>query len=247
MIKRVAAGLFVILFLFAGDARPDRSEKEYAEYKFARVQYNPSGRGCAGQFNSFYNQQRQPPWQHDYPHSEDFFLGMVAGVTGIHTNVEAYKIVRLDSEEIFEYPFLYIAEPGYIDLSSEEEEKLRQFFNRGGFAMFDDFRGLECLYNLEQQMLRLFPNRRMERLEINEPIFHSFYDIDSLDMVPPYGTNPPTFWGMRDEDDRLIMIANADNDFGEYWEYIDNGARPLEPGVQSFQFGVNYLIYAMTH
>jgi hypothetical protein len=57
----------------------------------------------------------------------------------------------------------------------------------------------------------------------------------------------PSFWGMKDEEGRLILVANADNDFGEYWEDIDRGAEALRPAVQSFQFGLNYLIYAMTH
>jgi hypothetical protein len=52
---------------------------------------------------------------------------------------------------------------------------------------------------------------------------------------------------MKDEEGRLILVANADNDFGEYWEDIDRGAEALRPAVQSFQFGLNYLIYAMTH
>jgi hypothetical protein len=52
---------------------------------------------------------------------------------------------------------------------------------------------------------------------------------------------------MKDDKGRLIMVANADNDFGEYWEDIDNGGQALKPAIQSFQFGVNYLIYAMTH
>ena len=52
---------------------------------------------------------------------------------------------------------------------------------------------------------------------------------------------------MKDETGRLILMANVANDFGEFWEDIDRGARPLNPAVQSFQFGINYLIYAMTH
>ena len=47
----------------------------------------------------------------------------------------------LDSPEIFKYPFLYFSEPGFMDLTDEEVKNLREYFNRGGFAMFDDFRG----------------------------------------------------------------------------------------------------------
>ena len=43
------------------------------------------------------------------------------------------------------------------------------------------------------------------------------------------------------------MITNDNNDFGEYWEWVDKGQLPFKPAAQSFRLGVNYLIYAMTH
>ena len=243
MIKRIGAGTFILILLLAGPASPDRVPKEYSEFTFARVAFNFSdGPGA-------YNRERQRPWEHDYPRSEDFFLAMVGQVTGVRTNVESFEVVRLDSKELFKYPFVYFSEPGFMDMTEKEEKNLREYFNRGGFAMFDDFRG-EARANLEEQMFRVFPERRMVRIELKDPVFHSFYDITTLEMAPPYvnyNSGLPSFWGMKDETGRLILMANADNDFGEYWEDIDLGAEALHPAVQSFQFGVNYLIYAMTH
>lgn len=243
MIKRFGAGTLILVLMSAGTAIPNRVPKEQAEFTFARLQFNWfSGPGSI-------NAEGQPPWMHDYARSEDFFLAMVGQVTGISTNVEAFQIVRLDKPEIFKYPFLYVSEPGFMDLTEKEEENFRQYFNRGGFAMFDDFRGRHFA-NLEEQMLRVFPERRFVRLDLKEDLFRTFYDIDSLEMAPPYPDpfgDGPSFWGMKDDKGRLILIANVANDFGEYWEDIDLGRAPLRPSVQSFQFGVNYLIYAMTH
>lgn len=241
MIRRVTAGAFLLILGFAGPAIPDMVPRPQAEYVFARVHFNMTFEGTF--------RGGEPPWRHDYPFSEDFFLGMVSGVTGVRTSLDSYEIVRLNSPDIFKYPFLYFSEPGFMDLTDEELPNLREYLNRGGFAMFDDFRG-DDLRNLEEQMLRVFPDRTMVRLGLNEQIFRTFYDIDSLEMPPPYrnwNSGTPTFWGMKDDNDRLILVANADNDFGEYWEDIDHGREALHPAVQSFQFGVNYLIYAMTH
>jgi hypothetical protein len=242
MHKRLALVL-VLLFGFAPLAIPDKAEKEYSEYTFARVQFNWRNGGGA------INGERQPPWQHDYPKSEDFFLTMVSEVTGVYTNPRSFQVVQLDSEDIFRYPFLYFSEPGFMDLTSDEVTNLREYFNRGGFAMFDDFRGYH-FQNLLVVMKQVFPDREMFQMELREPVFRAFYDIETLEMMPPYrniDSGDPTFWGMKDENDRLIVVANADNDFGEFWEDIDNGNQVLQPSVQSFQFGVNYLIYAMTH
>jgi Domain of unknown function (DUF4159) len=240
MIKRLGLGSIILILLCAGPAIPDRVPREHAEYVFARVKFHMN-------VDAIF--QREAAWHHDYPYSEDFFLGMVSGVTGVRTNVEAFEIVELDSPDIFKYPFLYFSEPGFLDLTDDELKNLREYFNRGGFAMFDDFRG-RALLNLEEQLRLVFPDRELFRLKLEDPIFHTFYEIDSLEMPPPY-MNPdsgkPTFWGMKDDKDRLILVANADNDFGEFWEDIDHGREALHPAVQSFQFGVNYLIYAMTH
>ena len=241
MIKRIGLGSIILILLCAGPAQPDKVPKERSEYTFARVSFSVLRGGI--------NREGQLPWEHDYPRSEDFFLAMVGQVTGVSTNVEAFQIVDLDSPEIFKYPYLYFSEPGYMDLNNEEVKNLRDYFNRGGFAMFDDFRG-RALLNLEEQLRLVFPDRELFRLKLQDPIFHSFYEIDSLEMPPPYinfDSGTPTFWGMKDDKGRLILVANADNDFGEFWEDIDLGREALHPAVQSFQFGVNYLIYAMTH
>ena len=150
MIKRIGAGTFILILLLAGPASPDRVPKEYSEFTFARVAFSFSnGRGA-------YNQQGQRPWEHDYPKSEDFFLAMVGQVTGVRTNVESFEVVRLDSKELFTYPFLYFSEPGFMDMTEKEEKNLREYFNRGGFAMFDDFRG--GWFGLNSRILSSIPS-----------------------------------------------------------------------------------------
>ena len=90
----------------------------------------------------------------------------------------------------------------------------------------------------------------MVKLDVSEPIFHSFYDIDSLHMDPPYrnyNSGDPSFWGMKDESGRLILVATADNDMGEFFEWVDKGEMPFKPAALATRIVVNYLVYAMTH
>ncbi len=239
IVKKFAA-VALLLAVFAPDARPDVRD-ETAEFTFARVQFNMT-------FEAIFD--REAPWHHDYPYAEDLYLGLVEEYTGVHTSPEAYQIVQLDSEDIFRFPFLYFSEPGFMDLTDAEESNLRAYFERGGFAMFDDFRGAD-LDHLRLQMKKLFPNREMFPLEIRDSMFSSFFDIESLEMDPPYTDNRfsgyPEFWSMRDEHGRLIMIANQNNDLGEFWEGLDRGEVSLESSAKAVRLGVNYLIYAMTH
>jgi hypothetical protein len=238
---RKLAVAFVFLLVFFSLGISDVPELSGSEFIFARVKFNMDMRSMFD--------YREAPWHHDYPESEDLYLTMLKEVTSVRTTPESYIIVELDSPDIFKYPFLYFSEPGYMQLTPKETENLREYFMRGGFVMFDDFRGRDFL-NLQYQLKKVFPDREMIRLNVTDTIFKSFYEIDSLEMIPPY-FNPnsgiPEFWGMKDDKDRLILVANRDNDFGEFWEWVNKGEMPFQPAAQSVRFGINYLIYAMMH
>lgn len=218
-----------------------------SEFTFARVEFTMSLSA---------NFQREAPWHHDFPFSEDLYLSMVQEVTRVNTSPKSFKIVRFDDPEVFQFPFLYVSEPGFMALTEKEVAGLRNYINRGGFVMYDDFRGRD-LINLQRQMKRVFPERDMVRLDVSHEIFHAFYDIETLDMQLPYGgdgadprfagATRAEFWAMKDDEDRVVMIANQNNDFGEFWEWVDRGEMPFQPAAQSVRFGINYLIYAMTH
>jgi hypothetical protein len=242
MKKLVALTLFIMVF--ASFATSDSPPVPDAEFTFARVQFNMTSRS----FMDF----REAPWHHDYPFSEDLILTMLTEVTRIHTTPRAYKIVQLSSPDIFQYPFLYVSEPGYMDLTDKETVNLRNYLNRGGFVMFDDFRtahGSRDMANLRVQMKKVFPDRDFFRLDARHPVFHTFYDLSSIDMPAPYYQESmvPEFMGMNDDNGVLQIVANHNNDFGEFWEWVDKGEMEFQPAAQSVKFGINYLIYAMTH
>lgn len=235
--------LAVFLVVSASQAISDIPEKTGSEFVFARVQFNMDARWIFD--------YREAPWHHDYPFSEDLYLTMVKEVTGINTTSKSFQIVQLDSPDLFKYPLAYISEPGYFEMTPKEVVNFREYLNRGGFAVCDDFRGHD-LNILRSEMKRVFPDREMFKLDISHPIFHTFYDMDSLVMEPPYYDyrflgGKPEFWGMNDDKGRLIMIANQNNDLGEFWEWVDRGEMKFQPAAKSVRFGINYLVYAMTH
>ena len=64
-------------------------------------------------------------------------------------------------------------------------------------------------------------------------------------MKAPYGEWTPQFWGMSDEHGRLQVIANYNNDIGDFWKYLDEGAKPLKDSSRAIRLGINYIVYAM--
>ena len=91
------------------------------------------------------------------------------------------NILPLDDRELYKFPLAYMSEPGYWTLTDDQALGLRSYLQKGGFVVFDDFRG-EHWGNFESQLLRVLPEARLVELDVSHPIFHSFFDIETLDM-----------------------------------------------------------------
>jgi hypothetical protein len=163
--------------------------------------------------------------------------------------VDGSNVFALDDPELFNYPIAYMSEPGAWSASDAEAEGLRRYLLKGGFIIFDDFRDYDW-NNLEEQMRRVLPDLRFVQLDASSPVFHSFFEINSLDILPSYGNYAPTYYGLFEDNDptkRLLAIANRDGDLGEYWEYSDTGLDPVDLSNSAYKFGVNYFVYGLTH
>ena len=245
--KLVLASLAILFFLTLslGNQRQRRyslpEEPEGTEFIFARIWFS-SGRG-------FRNFGFRAGWAHDYPDAEEHILQVANEATGINLHKMSYVIIRLDDEELFRYPFSYMSEVGEMSMSEREVEVLREYLNRGGFVMVDDFDSQYSLDWFASQMKMVFPGRDFVELTVEHPIFHTFYKIPTLDVESPfqYRGGRPKFYGYFDDNGRLCMIINHNNDIGDFWEWIDQPRYPLEPSTEALRFGINYFIYSLTH
>jgi len=177
------------------------------------------------------------------------------------TNLDAFSYenaILLTDENIRRYPFLYALEVGYMSLSPGEIEGLRDYLKAGGFLVIDDFWGTREWDQFEYQMSRVFPQHPIIDLELDHPVFNTFYDIDEILQVPAYGR----FWrgqtferdgyvphvkGILDDDGRLMVIINWNTDLGDAWEWAEQPDYPVQYSTFAFQMGVNMIIYAMSH
>ena len=189
-------------------------------------------------------------WAHDYPVAEEHILQIMSETTGLHTNQMSYRVVELSSPEIFKYPFAYVSEPGEMDLTDEEVENLRQYIDRGGFVMLDDFGGQrdqEEFQRFKPNIDRAFPDREMYILNDNHPLLHNFFDVDGLLMEHPMTRAKSIFYGLNDSKGRLSMIVCFNNDVGDYWEFIDSPQYLVKPSAEALKLGINFVMYSMTH
>lgn len=223
------------------------------QFTFARIKY----RGFA-----HWSGPEGPGWSHDYPDAEENFTKILRDISSVRPFVESGDIVggavvALDDPLLFKYPVTYMSEPGGWDPNDKEIACFRDYFLKGGFMIFDDFReGWRGDYDwthLRQQVARALPKAKWVQLTGNEPIFDSFFKIDlkaAVSSTSAYGTNPPTYWAIYQDNDpkkRMIMIANVDDDIGESWQWSASGFVPIAAANETYKLGVNYVIYALTH
>ena len=217
------------------------------KFTFARLQYTSGG----GIFGGRFRRGGGAGWAHDYPRAERNFMKILKEITSLdpYTGPAGGTILKLDDPELCKFPFAYMSEPGYWTMTDEEALNLRNYMLKGGFLVFDDFRGGDW-YNFEEQLHRVLPDARLVQLDVSAPVFHSFFDIESLDFVQLYDRDVPVFFGVFEDNDpgkRLMVVANYNNDIGEYWEFSDTGYVAIDLSNEAYKFGVNYVIYAMTH
>ena len=190
-----------------------------------------------------------PPWSHDWPRSEEHFMKIMAEITRLDVNPSGH-IISFQNDDCYKYPIAYLYEVGYIDLSDEEAHRMSEYLLRGGFLIVDDFRGPREMANFIRQMKRVFPGRTLQELPPTHDIWKSFFDVSDLKIEPPpiYGRRfVPQYFGMKDDTGRMMMVVNYNNDISEYWEWSDDPLMPIDETNEAYEYGVNYLMYALTH
>lgn len=224
-------------------------------FTFARVRYKGYDHWAG---------REGPGWAHDYPDAEENFAKILRDITNIRPFIEqgpmlGSVLIAVDDPLLFKYPVSYMSEPGGWHPSQKEITALRSYLLKGGFMIFDDFReggrwGADWT-NLRQIMAAAIPTARWVQLTGNEPIFHSFFDIDMKSAVvwpstSAYGERPPTYWTVYQDNDpkkRMLVLANVDNDIGESWQWSSHGFVPISQANEIYKLGINYVIYGLTH
>lgn len=197
---------------------------------------------------------RAATWAYDYPTAELNLYEALERTTLVH--IEGQPIVlNLRDERIFEYPVLYLCEPGYWLTSDEEVENLKKYFARGGFMIIDDFhdyRGKNgpqwsnFYYNIKQ----IFPDREPVALDPSHPIWSIYFDIDPIEAASTkdfegFGKYDDEYYGIFNDDGRLMCIICYNQDIGDGWEWPNRNFE--DSSTVSFQMAINFIMYALTH
>jgi hypothetical protein len=220
---------------------------EKTEWVFGRLRY-PSGGGRRWGGGS---------WATDYPKADRQFVQGVRRLTRLHTR-PVEQVVDIDSDEIYNTPWLYAVEVGYWELNPRQAARLREYLQRGGFLMTDDFHGTDQWMAFHETLRTVFPDRMVVDIEKDHQIFHVMHDLDERFQVPGIqmfrsgrtwerdGVDPA--WRAIVDDKGRVMMAICHNmDLGDAWEWADIPQYPEHYASLAYRVGMNYILYAMTH
>lgn len=224
-----------------------------SEFVFARLQY---GSGLSN-FRGF--GRRRGSWATDWPEADSHFMLGIDRLTNIRIVLDDYISVAPGDPAIFDYPLVYAVEVGRWYLDQQEADQLREYLERGGFLVVDDFWGTYQWNDFYGQLKKIFPTREVEEIPLSHPIFHSFYDIDEILQVPNIGNarrGGPTWeqdgytphaLGIFDDDRRPMVVINFNTDLGDAWEWADDPSYPHFYSGFAYRMGINFIVYSMTH
>jgi len=203
-----------------------------------------------------------PAWGHGYPIAEQNLMNIMNEVSYLGPHVDDINALTLDDPDLFRYPIAYVIEVDWWAMTGSEAAALRTYLQKGGFLIVDDFKprrfrggfGSDFGSGWEvfaAQMKRVLPGGQFVDLEASHPIFHSFFEVNRLDIIPQaYIAGTPVFRGLYEDNDprkRLQIIVNYNTDVSQFWEWSGTGLRPIDDTNEAYKLGVNYIIYGMTH
>jgi hypothetical protein len=239
------------------ERQPTISNPAYdGRFTFARLKYT-SGPG------GYYYCRGLPAWAHGYlpcqggVRAEESLMKIMTEVSYLGPRVEESGIFALDDPELCKYPVAYMTEPGFWTMTDKEGAGLRAYLLKGGFVIFDDFRADGYFnsgggwQNFEGNIRRALPELRLIPLDASYPIFDSFFQIKTFDIIPQsYDRGRPEFYGLFEDNDpkkRMMAIVNHNTDISDFWEFSATGFRPTSESNEAYKLGVNYIIYGLTH
>jgi len=234
-----------------------------AEFHFIRVEYTDlpeyhryfgyASRGATG----------EGWWLVDWPDADDHFSQGVQRLTRIETGDPRH--FRLTDDQLFNYPWIYATQTGWWGLTNAETARLREYLLRGGFLVVDDFWGPEQWEIFRETMNRVLGSHPIADIAYSDSVMHTLYDIrdedrtfipgtrhlrigpgGSVRVYQPEGT-APAWRAIDDGKGHMVVAVNFNTDVGDAWEYADSPLYPEQMTALAYRYGINYVIYSMTH
>ncbi|MFN3557016.1 MAG: DUF4159 domain-containing protein [Bacteroidales bacterium] len=149
--------------------------------------------------------------------------------------------VEVGSQNLFNYPFVYMTGHGNVVFSAQEARNLRNYLVGGGFLHVDDNYGLDPFFRRE--IAKVFPDIELVEVPWSHPIYHQQF---SFPQGPPkiheHDGKPAQGFGIFYQG-RLVLYYTYETDLGNGWEDQAVHNNPQEIRLKALRMGANLLQY----
>jgi hypothetical protein len=247
--------------------RPSASSIDFAtpssfdgSFQFCRVAFRRAGNGDGG------------GWDVDYPRADQNLSIRLSELTKTPVSFDDrndpnHLLIRLDQPELFRCPFIMMTEVGSTYLDDREAENLGNYLIKGGFLWADDFWGDYAWAIWESQLRKALPSSAypIVDLPLEHPIFRQVLNVNHVPQIPSIGgsnwrngqtaerggmpdTRTPHVRGLLNQQGRVMALMTHNTDFGDSYEREDQDPDYFNQfSVIGYAFGINALVYGMTH
>ena len=230
-----------------------------SDFTFCRIAYAMSPDGDGG------------GWGVDYPRADENLSIRLSELTRSPVNFDRNKevnhvVIQATEPELFKCPFVMMREYGSAYISNEEAAALRAYLLKGGFLWADDAWGDYAWQHWERELRKILPANQYPVFEVplNHSMYHTLFDVKRFPQIPAIGNsyrqgrtderwNDPTddvpyARAVADEHGRIMVLHTLNTDFGDAYEReSDDPTYFYNFSVEGYAFGINALLYAMTH
>jgi hypothetical protein len=231
MVTSVRRIFAVILFLASASAAmaqgyPTTVNKGGSQFRIARLKYSGGS-----------------DWYND-PSSEPNLLRFIRQNTNIEVAPE-YTWVDLGSDDIFNYPFVFMTGHGNVEFSDAEARRLRAYLDAGGFLYIDDDYGLDK--PVRREMKKVFPEQEFVELPFSHGIYHDHFDFpNGLPKTHEHdGKNPQGFGLFSNK--RLCVFYTFETNPSDGWADPEVHNDPEEKRQEALRVGTNIVVWALGH
>ena len=226
-------------------------------FQFCRIMFSSNPRGDGGD------------WSVDWPRADINLSIRLSELTKTTvgrapTGDPHHLLMRLTDDTMFQCPFIMMTEVGDLYMNAEETERLRTYLLKGGFLWADDFWGSYAWEVWEEEIRKALPASEFEMIDVplDHPVFRSQFEMkDGAPQISAIGNWARGVLSERfeeskdvhvraifDDHDRIMVLITHNTDFGDSYEREgDNPDYFYQMSVPGYAFGINTLLYAMTH
>jgi hypothetical protein len=176
-----------------------------------------------------------------------------------------HLLLRLSDDIIFQCPFIMMTEVGSAIIPDMDAPRLREYLLKGGFLWADDFWGEYAWDWWEGQIRKVFPASEYPIVDIppDHPLYRAQFQIKKTPQIASIGHWASTGGGtsergaesaivhtraILDKHGRMMVLMTHNTDLGDSFEREADDPRYFqEMSVPGYAFGINTLLYALTH